>query len=274
MNRRKASIAASSQEAISTGTRRAFLLVHGAWHGGWCWNRVADILRARGHRVFAPSLTGLGDRAHLFSIDITLKTHVDDVLSVIEAEELSDFVLVGHSYGGIVISFAADALGSRVAHYVYLDATVPRDMSPGASFSWSDSDIPENREARLKSIREEGGGVALPAPPAGAFGVTGPEDAAWLQRKLLTMPARTYTEPCTFRNSGSNGCKRTYIASIKPSYSLLVPTHDRVRNDSTWSFVTIHAGHDSMITAPHELASLLLSISLPSRHCSTTPDPS
>ena len=83
---------------------RTFVLVHGAWHGGWCWGRVADALRARGHRVFAPSLTGLGDRAHLFAKDISLQTHVEDILSVVEAEELSDCILVGHSYGGFVIS--------------------------------------------------------------------------------------------------------------------------------------------------------------------------
>lgn len=244
--------------ASVTDKLRTFVLVHGAWHGGWCWRRVVDILRAHGHRVFAPSLTGLGDRTHLFSKDISLQTHVEDILSVAEAEELSDFVLVGHSYGGFVISGVADSLRERVSHFVYLDASVPPDMSPGASFSWADFNPPEAREARLKSVREQGNGVALPAPPPSAFAVTEPSDVAWLQRHLGAMPLQTYIGSFTFKNSGSDGLKRTYIASVKPLYALLVPTHNRIKGDNTWSFMTIEAGHNSMVTAPDELASLLM----------------
>lgn len=237
---------------------RTFVLVHGAWHGGWCWRRVADILTARGNRVFAPSLTGLGDRTHLFSRDISLQTHVKDILSIVEAEELSDFVLVGHSYGGFVISGVADAIRERVSHYVYLDGSVPPDMSTGTSFSWAGFNPPEAREARLKAVREQGKGEALPPPPPGAFAVTEPSDVAWLRRRLRPMPVGTYTGTFTFKNSGSNGLKRTYIASTKPLYDLLVPTHDRIRGDNTWSFKTLEAGHDSMVTAPDKLASLLM----------------
>jgi pimeloyl-ACP methyl ester carboxylesterase len=244
--------------ASATDKLRTFVLVHGAWHGGWCWRRVADILRARGHRVFTPSLTGLGDRAHLFSKGISLQTHVEDILSVVETEELSDFVLVGHSYGGFVISGVADALRERVSHYVYLDASVPPDMSLGAYFSWADCNPPEAREARLKSVREQGNGVALPAPPPSAFAVTKPSDVAWLQRHLGPMPLQTYIGTFTFKSSGSNGLKRTYIASIKPPYALLVATQNRIRSDNTWSFTTLEAGHNSMVTAPDELAYLLM----------------
>ncbi len=238
-------------------TVRTFVLVHGAWHGGWCWSRVAAALRARGHCVFAPSLTGLGDRAHLFSPDISLETHVKDILSLVECEELSDFILVGHSYGGFVISGVADALREHVSHYVYLDGSVPPDMSAGASFSWAGFNPPEAREARLKSVREEGKGMALPSPPPGAFAVTEPADVAWLQRRLRPMPVGTYTGTFTFKSGGSNGLKRTYIASTKPYYALLAATRDCIRRDNTWSFTTIEAGHDSMVMAPHELASLL-----------------
>lgn len=244
--------------ASATHASRTFVLVHGAWHGGWCWRRVADVLVARGHRVFAPSLTGVGDRAHLFSKDISLQTHVDDILSVVDSEELSDFVLVGHSYAGMVISGVADTLGERVSRYVYLDARVPSDMSPGASFSWSELDSPEKREERLKSVHEQGQGVALPPPPPGAFGVTEPSDVAWLERRLRPMPVGTYIGAFTFKRSGSNGLKRTYIAATRPPYAALVPTHDRMRGDNTWSFTTIEAAHDSMVTAPDELASLLM----------------
>ncbi len=240
--------------------RRTFVLVHGAWHGGWCWRRVADVLRGRGHTVFAPSLTGLGDRAHLFSKDISLQTHVQDILSLVESEELGDFVLVGHSYGGFVISGVADTLRERVSHYVYLDGSVPPDMSTGASFSWAGFNPPEARGARLKSVREKGGGVGLPAPPAGAFAVTEPSQVAWLERRMRPMPLQTYLETFTFKHSGSNGLKRTYIASVKPLYDLLVPTHERVRCDKSWCFTTLEEGHDSMVTAPDALASRLMKI--------------
>jgi pimeloyl-ACP methyl ester carboxylesterase len=202
----------------------------------------------------------VGDRAHLFSKDISLQTHVEDILSVVDTEELNDFVLVGHSYGGFVISGVADTLRERASRYVYLDGSVPPDMSSGASFSWADFNPPEAREARLKAVQEQGHGVALPAPPPSAFAVTEPSDVAWLQRHLRPMPVGTYIGTFTFKNSGSNGLKRTYIASTKPSYALLASTRDRIRGDNTWSFITIEAGHDSMVTAPDELASLLMMV--------------
>lgn len=243
-----------------TDNPRTFLLVHGAWHGGWCWRRVADLLRGQGQRVFAPSLTGLGDRAHLFNKDISLQTHVEDILSVVEAEELSDFVLVGHSYGGFVISGVADTLRERVVRYVYLDGSVPPDMSPGASFSWASFNPPEAREARLNSVREKGNGVGLPAPPASAFAVAEPSDVAWLERRMRPMPVGTYTDSFTFRNSGSDGLNRIYVASTKPPYELLAAARDQVRGDPSWAFTPIEAGHDSMVTAPEALASLLMKI--------------
>lgn len=245
----------------ATDKHRTFVLVHGAWHGGWCWRRVAGLLTARGHAVFAPSLTGLGDRAHLFTKDISLQTHVQDILAVVETEELSDFVLVGHSYGGFIISGVADALRERVSHYIYLDASLPPDMSPGATFTWAGFNPPEAREARLKSVRDEGKGVALPSPPPSAFAVTEPSDVAWLERRLRPMPVGTYIESFTFQNSGSNGLERTYIASTKPPYALLDATRNRIRADKTWSFMTIDAGHDSMVTAPDKLAALLMTVS-------------
>lgn len=252
----------STQIACATETPRTFVLVHGAWHGGWCWSRVAKILQARGHTVFTPSLTGLGDRTHLFAKDISLQTHVQDILSLVEAEELSNFILVGHSYGGFVISGVADTLRERVSHYIYLDASVPPDMSTGASFTWAGFNPPEAREARLKSVREEGKGVALPAPPPGAFAVTKPADVAWLQRHLRPMPVGTFVETFTFKHSGSNGLKRTYIASTKPPYPLLLSTSDRISRDPAWSFTTLEAGHDSMVTAPDKLAALLMLVEI------------
>ena len=243
---------------MSRSEPRTFVLAHGAWHGGWCWRPVQDRLTASGCRVFAPSLTGVGDRAHLFSKDISLQTHVDDILSLVEAEELTDFVLVGHSYGGLVITGVADVLRERVSHYVYLDASLPDDMSPGASVGWSDCNSAELREARLKAVREQGGGVGLPPPAPDAFAVTDASDSAWVRRRLRPMPLQTYLGKITLKNNGSVGLRRTYIAAVRPPYLPLVATHERVKADRSWSFTTIEAGHDAMITAPAELYSLLM----------------
>ena len=104
-----------------------YVLVHGAWHGGWCWRRVVRDLMALGSEVYAPTLTGLGERAHLASLEVGLETHIRDVLGVLEAEDLADVVLVAHSYAGIVCSAVADRASKRIARLVYLDAVVPQD---------------------------------------------------------------------------------------------------------------------------------------------------
>ena len=110
-----------------------FVLVHGAWHGAWCWRRVVDLLQAQGHRVHAVTLTGVGERAHLLSPDIHLNTHIQDVVAAIENEELSDVVLAVHSYAGMVGTGVADRIGQRLHHLVYVDAVVPKpgEASPG-----------------------------------------------------------------------------------------------------------------------------------------------
>jgi pimeloyl-ACP methyl ester carboxylesterase len=239
------------------GGRRSYVLVHGAWHGGWCWSRVVPRLVAAGHRVFAPSLTGLGDRAHLFGSQVGLATHVEDVLSLIDAEELDDgLVLVGHSYGGNVVTGVADALRERVAHCVFLDAVVP---PPGATrWRWADFNTPEDRQLRLAAVKEHGGGVALPPPPPQSFGVTAIDDVRWLQRRMRPMPIGTYLGEIELRHGGSDGLPRTYVAAANPAYRPMLPVYERVRADPSWRYRTIDTGHDMMVTAPADLASLLL----------------
>jgi pimeloyl-ACP methyl ester carboxylesterase len=238
---------------------RSYLLVHGAWHGGWCWARVVPRLVAAGHRVFAPSLTGLGDRAHLFGSQVSLATHVEDVLGLIEAEEIEgELVLVGHSYGGNVITGVADALRARIAHCMFLDAVVP--PAGATSWRWADFNTPEERRLRLAAVRERGAGVALPPPPPEAFGVEAPEDVNWLQRRLRPMPLGTYVGSIVLRNGGSDGLPRTYVAAAMPAYPPMQTVCERVRADPTWRWRTIDTGHDMMVTAPLELASLLLDV--------------
>jgi pimeloyl-ACP methyl ester carboxylesterase len=120
----------SSQTAVAQAggeSKAPIVLVHGAWHGGWCWKRVAPKLRAAGHDVFTPTLTGVGERVHLAGLGVNLDTHITDVLNVLEVEELSDVVLVGHSYAGMVVTGVADRVGGKLRSLIYLDAFVPGD---------------------------------------------------------------------------------------------------------------------------------------------------
>lgn len=236
---------------------RSYVLVHGAWHGGWCWSRVEPLLCAAGHRVFSPTLTGLGDREHLFGASVTLATHVRDVLALVESEELGgDLVLVGHSYGGNVVWGAADALRDRIAHCVFVDAVVPPDGT--RRWRWADVNSAADRDARLAVARERGAGVALPAPAPSAFGVSDPADLAWLERRLRPMPIGTYTGAIDLPNGGAQGLARTYVAAVDPVYAPLAPVHARVQATPGWRWRTIATGHDVMVSAPRSLATLLL----------------
>lgn len=235
---------------------KTYVLVHGAWHGGWCWRDVANGLRAQGHRVFAPTQTGLGERRHLLSRDVTLDVFVDDVANLFEAEELRDAVLVGHSFGGSAISGVADRMPEAVRHLVYLDSLM---VEPGRSpFGMLPPDVVA---ARRKLIAEQGDGVAIPPPPPPAFGI--PEDhpgAAWVARRLTPHPAGTYESPLRLRNPVGNGRPRTYIACTAPVYGPLEASRQWVRRQEGWNWQEIATGHDAMVTAPAELARMLTAI--------------
>jgi len=236
----------------------AFVLVHGAFHGGWCWARVAQRLQAAGHRVFAPSLTGLADRAHLFGAQVTLATHVDDIARLIEWESLDGCVLVGHSYGGNVITGVGDRLRTRVGHYVYLDAIVPPDDA--RRWRWADFNTETDRQARLLTIAGPGAGVALPAPSPEVFGVLDPTLREWVRDRLTPMPAGTYLGEIALENGGTRGLRRSYIEVTDPPYPSMRPVYERVRHDPGWHWRTIATGHDAMVTAPDLLADLLLAL--------------
>lgn len=235
-----------------------FVLIHGAWHGGWCWTHVAGMLSNYGHRVFAPSLTGCADRGHLLSPQVTLATHVDDVIRLIEFESLHDCILVGHSYGGNVISGVADQLRERVAHYVFLDAAVPEDDAP--SFSWSQPHSELTRQARRAAIANQGRGLFFPAPPVEAFGILDKDQASWVEKRLSPMPASLYDSVLPIKQGATRGLPRTYAAARLPVYETMRATHDRMRADPTWRYLEIATGHDMMVSAPGEVSNLLLAL--------------
>ncbi|MBQ1765767.1 MAG: alpha/beta hydrolase [Aquincola sp.] len=228
-----------------------YVLVHGAWHGAWCWRRVLPGLWAAGHRAFAVSLTGVGERAHLLRPDIRLQTHADDVCAVIEAEELQGAVLVGHSYGGLVITAVADRLADRLSHLVYLDAVVPE---PGES--WSSGHTRETQAARRAAIAATG--TIPPADPA-AFGLQG-EDAAWVARRQTPQPGGVYDDPLHFDAQRSNRLPRTFIDCTSPALPTIDLMRRRVRAAPGWQVVEIATGHDPMVSAPDELLAALLAV--------------
>src|SRR4051812_36648957 len=171
--------------------KRTYVLVHGGGHGGWCYQRLAPMLRDAGHDVYAPSLTGLADRAHLLTGDTDLDTHVTDVVNLLAYEDLNDVILVGHSYGGMVITGVADRAADRVGHVVYLDAANPED---GQSLE----DVAGPMMALARQAGRTVNGVELvlwPFPGAGQFyGVTDLDDLAWMDDKLTPHPWKCFAQ--------------------------------------------------------------------------------
>ena len=231
-----------------------FVLLHGAFHGGWCWPRVAGPLRAAGHRVFTPTQTGLGERAHLMSAGITLDTFTSDLVGVLEAEELTEAVLVGHSFGGCAITGAADRARGCIRQLVYLDSVVPRDGRTPLELGSPEA------AAQRRALAEETGGVSLAPPDPGAFGVPPGPDADWLRRRMTPQPFGAFNSALHLQNPPGNGLPRTYVACTAPEYAPLAGHRAWVRGQPGWGWRDLAAGHDAMVTAPGLLTDLLLEL--------------
>jgi pimeloyl-ACP methyl ester carboxylesterase len=228
-----------------------FVLVHGAWHGGWCWKRVTPLLRAAGHEVYAPTLTGLGERAHLLSRDVNLDTHIADIVNILDYEELTDVILVGHSYAGIVIAGVAAKRPERLAHLVYLDAFVASDGQ-----CLLDLHTPESTTAIQARVLAEGEGWRLPPAPGARFGVADEIDGAWLASRLGPQPYATFTQPLCLGAAPPPAA--TYILCTEPGG---FRRHaERVRDAPGWRYRELATGHDAMVTQPRELTDLLLEV--------------
>ena len=230
-----------------------FLLIHGAFHGGWCWRRVGDLLAAAGGRVFAPTMTGLGERAHLLNEKVGIATFIDDAIGVIDAEELENIILVGHSFGGAVISGVADRLPERIAQLVYLDAIVP--VSGQSALSCLP---PETQEIRLRAARVMPGGLTIPLPTETMFDLPPGLDRDWVARRITPHPLASYTDRIVLNHPVGNGRPRLYIRCTGPVYPAVVPSYDRIKAEDGWTLVDIATGHDAMVTAPEALTEILL----------------
>ncbi|CAN7578443.1 alpha/beta hydrolase [Phenylobacterium sp. LjRoot225] len=231
-----------------------FVLVHGGGHGGWCYTRVARLLREAGHLVYAPSLTGLADRKHLLSRDTDLDTHVTDIVNLLDYEELSDVVLVGHSYGGMVITGVADRAGRRIARLVYLDAAHPKD---GESLA----DVAPAMMSMAQGELFVADGVELVMSPESQviphLGVTDPADFAWMKSKLTPHPWKCFTQKLQFRDEVA--LRRIPRTSINCTQALRSSVPDaRERQLDGDQLFEIDTGHDLMITEPAAVADMLL----------------
>lgn len=229
-----------------------YVLVHGAWHGGWCWVRVAERLRAAGHTVFTPTLTGLSDRSHLLAPTVSLQTHIKDVANLIAWEELTDVVLVGHSYGGMVITGAADLVADRIRTLVFVDAFTPQHGQ--AAF---DLRAPEANALVRDKARQFGNGWRIPPTPAETFMVN-PADRAWVDAKCTDLPIGCFSEKLHLSGAVDRIADRVYVrAGAYPN-----PTFDKAladaRADSRFRAHVVDCGHDIMVDEPAELARILL----------------
>lgn len=219
-----------------------YLICHGAWSGGWSWRKMRPLLRAAGHEVFTPTYTGLGDRAHLAHPLVDLETHIQDILATIEYEDLRDFILVGHSYGGMVATGVADRVPERMRHLIYLDAFVPAD---GQSLS----DLAQGERAVIE------GWLLAPNPPSPD---TAAEDLAWTMPRRRHQPAACFTQKLRL-SSRPVHFPRSYIhCTRKVGPDPFQQFAMRYQDDPGWNFHAMDASHSPNITDPEGLATLLL----------------
>ena len=250
-----------------------FVMVHGGGHGGWCYQPVARLLRQAGHEVYAPTLTGLGERAHLVGPHVDLNLHIHDVVAVLHYEDLRDVILVGHSYGGMVITGVADRAHDRIGKLVYLDAANPKN---GQSLV----DVAGPVIEMVRPVGKVVDGVELvllPTPDAGAFyGVSDPADLAWMAERLTGHPWACFEQKLVLANEAEYATIPQYHVICTSTWG----TRDRRMMDEAraagrlWD---IDTGHDLMITEPQKVTDALLEVAAgsagPSAEQTMTPRP-
>ena len=232
---------------------KTFVLVHGSWHGGWCWRRVADQLEKNGHKVYTPTLTGLGERSHLMSGLITLDTHITDVANLIKWENLENIVLVGHSYAGFVVSGVAEKSLPSIGSIVFLDAFMPEngqrvvDLTP-----------PELRAITLAAAAKNE--VGRPVPPAKMFNVN-EQDQSWIDSKMTPQPTFVSLQPIALTGARDKIAKKTYIRATSSPNQLFDSYFEKLKSDPAWKTYAVPSGHDVMVDRPERLSEILVEVS-------------
>lgn len=232
---------------------KTFVLVHGAWYGGWCWSAVAKMLRDNGHTVSTPTCPGLGEQRHLLSKDISLTTFVTSIVNHIKFENLSNVILVGSGFSGVVISAVADSIPESLNKLVYVDAMV---LTSGLSVF--EAQPPAITKARIEQIHKEGGGIAIPPPPLSSYRVADPTMLKWLEARLTPHPAGTYMEKLVLRNPLGNGIPKIYVDCNATPYPPLADLKKTLKTAPGWNWKELNTHHDPMITEPKMLADFLL----------------
>ncbi len=232
-----------------------FVIVHGAWSGAHAWRWVRPLLRTAGHEVVTPSLTGLGERAHLATPETDLDVHIADVVAVLHYEDLTDVVLVGHSYGGMVITGVADRIPERIGQLVYLDADVPREGE-----SMLDLVRAESRALYEESARTRGDGWRVPAPLPDPLPPDIPPEVSWAVARMVHHPLATMTQPLHLEH-GETRLPRTFVLCTEEKEGKgEPPSVTRVRADPSWRFVELAASHTAHVAEPDLLSATLLDI--------------
>ena len=227
-----------------------FLVAHGAWSAGWAWKKMRPLMRARGHEIFTPTYTGMGERAHLAHKDIDLETHIADTLGVLKYEDLRGVILVGHSYGGMVATGVADRAPERLSQLVYLDAFAPRDGQ-----SLLDLHTEENRQRVREGAKKEGDGWRIPPSPTPPD--TSPEDLAWVSAHRMPQPIKTFEQKIKLTGAVDR-LPRTYIyCKISRPGDVFRQFRDRASTEKGWKCIDIDASHSPNVTAPEALAGIL-----------------
>src|SRR5579871_873329 len=226
------------------------VVCHGAWGGSWAWRRMRAPLRAKGHELFTPTYTGLGDRFRFTSPSVGLSTHIEDVAATIFHEDLRDVVLVGHSYGGMVATGVADGQPDRVAAILYLDAFVPEDGQCVLDF-----DRPEERQRLQEIVRVHGAGWLVPPSPLAPD--LPPEMAEWLRARRMPQPLRTFEEPIRLSGAAARLPRGYIYCTQKQPGDVFGVIAARIRSDPAWRYREIDWGHTPNLGAPDRLADII-----------------
>jgi pimeloyl-ACP methyl ester carboxylesterase len=242
---------ASETNAQAQGNAKTFVLVHGAWHGGWCWRRVSDLLEKKGHKVFTPTMTGLGERCHLIDPKVNLATHITDIVNVIKWEGLKDIVLVGHSYGGSIISGVAEQAGDTVGSIVFLDAFLPENGDSLASKASQGT-----RDAIAAVLQK---GETSMKPISAAFFQVNEKDRAWVDRMCTPHPVATLTDKSTITGARDRIAKKAFIRAKGYDSGPFDAAHDKAKA-AGWRVYEMPCGHDAMVDMPDRLTEILLEV--------------
>ncbi len=231
-----------------------FVLVHGSCHGGWCWKKVTPLLSNSGHNVYAPTLTGLGERSHLVSKDIGLDTHIVDVTRVLEYEDLNEVIIVGHSYGGLVVGGVAEWVPKRIRRVVYLDGYIPEDnktafdIIPGLEILYKE-----------RALKEKGREWLIAPYEPEVWGVTNSNDVQWMKTRLSPMPWHTHDQPMKITSPEARRLPKSYISCSEYKEFHFMAQKARAKG---WDYHELKTGHDAMINVPYELVQILEALAM------------